>query len=175
MSNPTALLYDGEGSLRGFAGVMIRPDEAVFSPWPAEIGYLEPFVVRVITQSGSDSDWLTPATVEYVRLEGAEESSNLAIVTFTSPTKQPVTSPPGFSPAAVVDALTGRDCQQALAHLLPELFAGFGSRPPSPADAELTPADAAAMPPATVAPSFEVVTGPPDLVQRSICKIFRWD
>jgi len=175
MSNPMALLYDSEHKVRGYAGIMIRPDEAVFSPWPEEIGYTQPFVVRVRSDSGTGSDWLTPAAVEYVRLEGAAESSNVAILAFTQATGQPVTSPPGIPEQAVVDALTATDCRRAVAGLCPPLFTGFGSRRASAAEAALTPEDVASMPAVTVASSFQVVTGSPAAVQESICRIFRWD
>ncbi|MEZ5097671.1 MAG: hypothetical protein R2731_17205 [Nocardioides sp.] len=89
MTNPVAYLYGRDRAPIGAAGVAVAPDLVVFSPWPADLGAGAAFRVRVVAGDGI-AEWHQPLGVDYARLAGARETTNVALVTLLDPLRQPV-------------------------------------------------------------------------------------
>jgi hypothetical protein len=173
VSNPKAYLYGPKGLITGVAGVLAAQDAAIFSPWPAKLGYKNPFAVRIVADVGDS--WALPMEVHIPRLEGAAERNNVAIVRLLPYAAPAVERGPQVSEQDIVDALQTQNPRAALPSLGPDRFGGLGSRSRSiPPIGGL--GGGGARPPATALPETVLVTnGPPKSVALSICRIFRWD
>ncbi len=175
-TNPSAHLYGPTGRISGVAGVLVAPAVAAFSPWPVALDYRTPFAVRIVAADLSADEWALPVEVVYLRLEGADEKTNVAGVTLDRSSQFPVVLGERVPDQAVIDALEDRakGSRGALLELGADRFGGLGRR------SRRTPTVArpltGAGPPARAVPTdFAVTTGEPRLAARSICRIFRWD
>lgn len=175
MSQPTAFLYDDSARLRGTAGVVVGPRTVVFSPWPSDLGYPRPFVVRVVSDTAPAGEWHVPESVELSRLTGTPTSRDVAVVTLDADIGVPGDRAPGVSEDVVVERLTTTaDARRTVGELLPPTFPRLGRRAPGVSATFAAPVTTA-RPEAVTPTSFTVVSGGPAVVQKSICRIFRWD
>jgi hypothetical protein len=174
VSNPKAYLYGPKGLISGVAGVLAEEDAAIFSPWPAKLGYKNPFAVRIIVDGVGDA-WALPSEVHIPRLDGAAERNNVAMVRLLPYPAPAVERGAQVSEQDIIDALQTQNPRAALPSLGPDRFGGLGARSRS-----LPPIGGSGAggtrPQATALPETVLVTnGPPKSVAFSICRIFRWD
>ncbi len=169
MSNPVAFLYDRRHRRLGATGIAVADDLVAFSPWPDEIGYTRPFVVRVVTPDGA-SDWRAPLGVELIRLTGTKESGNVALVNLVGSLSQQVELLRGVDADLLVTSLRTQSPRAAARSLAPTALGPLGGRRLPPVIRLDEP-----IPDVAVPQSFFIRSGPADVAQRSLCRIFRWD
>lgn len=175
-ANPRAFLYDADSKPLGGVGVLVYPDVAVFSHWPAELGSGTAFSVRLVAASGQADEWRTPREVDYLNVVGDSPSDRLAIVALTpSVSSAAHLVPPQVTGAQLSEEIEKSGVRGALTALSPEtlgLLATRNRRPASPPVLGASSASASAPPADT--PTFTVVTDRGE-AQLSICRWFRWD
>lgn len=175
-ANPRAFLYDASSKPLGGVGVLVHPDVAVFSDWPAELDSHTPFSVRLVSASGQADEWRTPREVEYLAVAGDSPSNRLAIVALTPS----VSSAARLVPAQVAGAQLGEEIEKsgvrgALTALSPQTLGPLAPQDSRPASSAAVAASSAPASAATAgAPTFTVVTDR-GAAQLSICRWFRWD
>ncbi len=188
---PTAYLYDSRRRPIGFAGVLVfipftGNHLAVFSPWPARLNGRSPFSVRFVGRDQGTvlSGWALPASVDYVRVQGADEDTNVGIVTLQELPQPAPTIPqlPEFGPQDVADGLAAGphgpetpNLRRTLGRLGGGAFDPLEAQVPAPSLGRGRGGPIPAMTPTVVTAPFTVSTGDLSAAASSICRLFRWD
>ena len=175
MSQPMGFLFDDSGKVRGTAGVVVAPQMVVFSPWPTGLGHPRPFAVWIAAEAAPAGEWHLPQAVKLVRVEGSAASATVALVTLVDEVGVFGEFARGPGKDVVLARLQAtQDARRTVSELLPTSFPRLGRRASSVATHVASP-PVTGRPTPAVPSTFSVKVRPPEVAQRSICRIFRWD